>query len=364
MSEHDNKYLKEIIAHTRDLICVQTEKGDLLYVSDSVQGLLGYSKDEFYGKNIFDVIHEEDHTLASFLFNKAVDGKKHPPEEFRMINKSGKVLIIEALVQPIFTEEGNVLEILASYRDINERVELADKLLEKNYELEVLTNRLTQQNQQLQQFANVLTHNVRSPMGNIVALIDIYKNDPSAENAEFILNQLNKVSTRLMDTVSEFNDLMNIGNVDHKNVQRVSFKRIFEGVKASVANEIYNIGAEVTTNFSQVKVIKYPKVYLESIFQNLLTNALKYSSPQRKPRVHFETFKENGQVALTCSDNGLGIDMEKEGSRLFGFHNTFHENPDAKGVGLFITKTQIESMGGTITATSKVDEGTTFKVIF
>ena len=76
-----------------------------MYVSDSVQGLLGYKKSEFYDKNIFDVIHEDDHTIASFLFNKAANGEKHPPEEFRMRNKSGKVLIIEALVQPVLQKK-------------------------------------------------------------------------------------------------------------------------------------------------------------------------------------------------------------------------------------------------------------------
>ena len=103
---------------------------------------------------------------------------------------------------------------------------------------------------------------------------------------------------------------------------------------------------------------------MESIIQNLLTNALKYRSLKRKPHIVVSTRREGPSTVLRVSDNGLGIDMERFGDKLFGLHKTFHEHKDARGVGLFLIKTQIEALGGSIKAESEVDKGTTFIITF
>jgi signal transduction histidine kinase len=103
---------------------------------------------------------------------------------------------------------------------------------------------------------------------------------------------------------------------------------------------------------------------LESIFQNLLSNAIKYRAPNRKAKIHFETNVRNEAVELRVTDNGQGIDLKKFGDKLFGLHRTFHNHDEARGVGLFLIKTQIESMGGSISAESQVGKGTTFIIQF
>ena len=108
--------------------------------------------------------------------------------------------------------------------------------------------------------------------------------------------------------------------------------------------------------------IEYNPAYLESIILNLLSNAIKYRDPEKKPMVTINLFQENENVFLTVSDNGLGIDMEKHGDKLFGMYKTFHGNKNSKGIGLFITKNQIESMGGTIKVESEPGKGTTFEI--
>jgi len=110
--------------------------------------------------------------------------------------------------------------------------------------------------------------------------------------------------------------------------------------------------------------IEYHKTYLESIFLNLVTNAIKYRSPDRNPEIHIETEIVNDKIKLTIRDNGLGIDLVRHGHKLFGLNKTFHRHPDAKGVGLYLTKIQIETMGGSIYATSEVNKGTVFTIIF
>jgi K+-sensing histidine kinase KdpD len=144
----------------------------------------------------------------------------------------------------------------------------------------------------------------------------------------------------------------------------LKFEDVLQYLMYSISTQITATEAEVTYNFSECSIIEYPKVYLESIMLNLLTNAIKYRSPDRVPQIYFETRNNNGKTMLICQDNGLGINMEQNGHKLFGLHKTFHRNPDARGVGLFITKNQIEAMGGSIFAQSEVNKGTTFTIIF
>jgi signal transduction histidine kinase len=103
---------------------------------------------------------------------------------------------------------------------------------------------------------------------------------------------------------------------------------------------------------------------MESIMLNLMSNAIKYRALDRKPTIHLESSIEGNTVQLRVSDNGLGIDMQKYGDKLFGLHKTFHGNKEARGVGLFLIKTQVEALGGSIHATSNVGKGTTFFINF
>ena len=97
----------------------------------------------------------------------------------------------------------------------------------------------------------------------------------------------------------------------------------------------------------------------------MLTNAIKYSSEKQKPIIHFNSaISEKGIISLTCTDNGQGIDLSKYGKKIFSLHKTFHGNSDARGVGLFITKNQINSMGGNIIVKSEPDKGATFIIHF
>lgn len=110
------------------------------------------------------------------------------------------------------------------------------------------------------------------------------------------------------------------------------------------------------------RVAAYP-AYQDSIVLNLITNALKYRSPERALHISAECRdRGNNQLEFVFSDNGSGIDLEKHGKELFGMYKTFHHHPESSGLGLYLTKMQVEAMGGSIRVVSKVNEGTTFIV--
>lgn len=365
MPSNNLEYYKKVADNSRDLICVHEPDGTFKYVSPSVKQLLGYSPNELVGRNPRDFLfHPDDLDEIRFFHQRNLKGDSETPHHYRIKHKDGHYIQFETLTQPVVNNYGWVTEMITNSRNITERIDLADKLIQKNYELEVLTQRLSQQNKQLEDFANIISHNLRSPIGNIVSLVDIYEAQPTVDNANFVFKQLQKASSRLLDTILNLNEIMDIRSGLDKKRENISFEEVLDNVKVSIASEIFKKKAQITTDFSKAEFIYYPMVYLESILLNLLTNALKYSSSKRRPEIHFETGLIDDRIYLICRDNGLGIDLKKQGHKLFGFHKTFHENPDAKGVGLFITKTQVEAMGGEISATSEVDKGTTFKVIF
>jgi signal transduction histidine kinase len=134
-----------------------------------------------------------------------------------------------------------------------------------------------------------------------------------------------------------------------------------------VLNQLHGIifeqNAKVTV-YLEVDKISYPKVYLESILYNLLSNALKYIAKDKIPEIIVSTYTQDNRTILSVKDNGIGLDMNKYGNKIFKLNQVFHKGYDSKGIGLFITKTQVESLGGNIEVKSVLNEGSEFIVTF
>ncbi len=231
-------------------------------------------------------------------------------------------------------------------------------------ELEVLANQLQRQNTRLLNFSQITSHNLRSPVSNLNSLLQFYKESTRHEDREMLLGKFETVIRHLTSTLNDLTEALKIQEDVSKDSELVTFKQIFDKTMESLSGHVMETRAVVTSDFSKAESFEYPKSYLESIVLNLFSNALKYRSPDRKPQIHFETVDIGDKVILTVRDNGIGIDLEKHRNKLFGLNTTFHNHPESKGVGLYITKTQVEAMGGEISAESTVNEGTTFKVVF
>ncbi|GAC1392869.1 MAG: hypothetical protein NVSMB46_09740 [Candidatus Saccharimonadales bacterium] len=149
-------------------------------------------------------------------------------------------------------------------------------------------------------------------------------------------------------------------NLSH---ERISFKNTLDKVTLMLGGLILGHDIRVLFDF-QVAEIIYPQIYLDSIIMNLLSNAIKYRFDHRQSQVICKTYMRNNHVILEVSDNGVGIDLTKNGDKIFQINQTFHDHPDAKGLGLYLIKNHIESLGGNIQIESEVGAGTTFIVDF
>lgn len=251
--------------------------------------------------------------------------------------------------------------IVLSYRIIRRN---AEKLLEKEIVQSDLIHELSIQNVQMNDFANITSHNLRSPAANITSLISIIDEKSEISDYKMIFEMLKKVSENLNETLNHLLEILSIKKNKGIEKEQLQFKAIFSKAVESLQGEILTSNAEISSDFSKAPEITYPRIYMESIFHNLISNALKYRATDRIPSIDIKTEVMENTVLLSITDNGLGIDLNRHGTKIFGMHKVFHHHPDAKGIGLFITKAQIESLDGKISVKSEVGSGSTFTVSF
>lgn len=262
------------------------------------------------------------------------------------------------------TGQGEVFGFLGIATDITELVENQNKLKKANENLEVLTEKLTSQNLQLANFAHITSHNLRAPANNLNSLLQFYHTSEGQEIKSTIIENFETVSKHLISTLDNLVDLLKIQHEGSKKIEILTFDEILGKTKEMLVGHIMETKAQIIADFSQAPKITFNRIFLESIFLNLVGNAIKYRSPDREPIIQLKSHKDSGRIVLSVKDNGLGIDLKKHGRNLFGLHKTFHENKEAKGIGLFLTKKHVEAMGGIISAKSEVGKGTTFTIKF
>ncbi|ASZ13611.1 PAS domain-containing protein [Chitinophaga pendula] len=249
-------------------------------------------------------------------------------------------------------------------RDVTESRNLQRDLRKANEQLSSLNNSLVNQNKQLEDFAHITSHNLRAPIANLKALMQMHNESAVSHERELYLGMLHEVIKKTDETLNDLVEVVQIRKDMNVERELLSFADRLQKVKDILRADMDTSGIQLTYDFNEAHTIEYPRVYLDSILQNLITNAIRYRAAERIPTLHLQTRRIGNDIELSAIDNGIGIDMERFGSKLFGFRKTFHKNKEAKGIGLFITKTQVEAMGGSIRAESKPGAGTKFIITF
>ena len=237
-----------------------------------------------------------------------------------------------------------------------------DYIKKKELDVQNAVNLLSDQNKRLQNFAYIVSHNLRSHTGNLQFMVNLYDQTDVNDDRQEIFTHIKSISDSLKTTIEHLSEIVKIQAEIGKERKKLDIESTFKNVLSALENNIESSDAAIGYDFSKCPDVNYIPAYLESIFQNLLTNSLKYKHPDRKPVIKCYSSKDDGHTWLYFEDNGVGIDLERYGDSVFGMYKTFHQNPEAKGIGLFITRNQIEALGGSITIESKVNEGTKFSI--
>ncbi|HMG10493.1 MAG TPA: ATP-binding protein [Mucilaginibacter sp.] len=279
------------------------------------------------------------------------------PYDLELLFRTAKnnVIWVRAKGVPIINDYGKCITIRGILQDI-------DNNKRKGLSLESSLNLLTDQNRRLQNFAYIVSHNLRSHTGNLQFMVNLYEETELEKDRNEIFSHIKSISGSLNATIEHLNEIVKMQTEITNERSIVNFEILFRNIQSAIKSNIEALDAHIAYDFSKCPQINYIPAYMESILQNLLTNALKYSHPDRQPVIRCYTLKERNHIYLIFEDNGIGIDLERYGDQVFGMYKTFHQNPDAKGIGLFITRNQVEALGGTIKVESTVNIGTKFTI--
>jgi len=325
--------------------------------SNTVKDILGipYNYD-IYQVNPLSFYLPPFHDLLEQATVEAVENGKKWDIEALAVTMTNKTLWVRHIGEPVFNHQGQVIKVRGTLTDI-------DQYKKHELELSRALEATQKKTERLQKFSHILSHNIRNHTSNLTALADLIEIEELNEaNKEVALK--NKQVIQALNTT--LNDLAQAMDVQEKSAVKESISFDLSASKAiqALSPQIKQSNAQITQSFS-VPNIDFPSLYLDNIVKHLLSNAICYADPTRKLQIDFSSYlNDNGQVVLECQDTGLGIDMERNGYKLFNLYATFHPHISNRGVGLFLLKTQIESQGGEITVSSMLGEGSTFKVIF
>ncbi|GIZ10580.1 PAS domain S-box protein [Flavobacterium sp. UMI-01] len=358
--EKSREYQKRIesLINTIDGIVWEcnAETLEFTFVSQKVKDILGYTSEEWLTTPHFweNHIHPDDkNQTLGFCNEKTIQNLDHD-FEYRMIAKNGNVVWLRDIVNVI--SENNKPKFLRGIMiDITKTKEI-EQDLNNSFKL------VSEQNKRLLNFSYIVSHNLRSHTSNITSLTDLIETSDSVEETNEYVLLLKRVSTALNETLENLNEIVNIQSNVGLVTETINLKNYIDNTLKVLSNNIITNDVEIVSTVTPDTEIIYNPAYLESILYNLISNAIRYRHPDRKAIISISLSSENNKKVLQISDNGIGIDLKKHGSKLFGMYKTFSNNPDSKGVGLFITKNQIEAMGGKITIESEVNMGTTFKI--
>ena len=335
---------------------IETETSRFIEVNAEYCKLTGYTETELKVLNFKKITHIEDINEDIDNMKKLINGEINEfAMEKRYINKSGKVIWVNLIVAPLWKKGEKPKNHIAIIEDITDKKE-AEQSLKKSFDL------VNEQNKRLLNFSYIVSHNLRSHSSNINSISNLLEDSNDETETKELTSMLKKVSVSLNETMSNLNDVINIQSNIHLTVENLNLHNYINSTVNALLEQIHSKGATVINKVNEEVTVKYNPAYLESILLNFISNSLKYSHPDRKPviTISFDTSKNEMKI----SDNGLGIDLKKYGASIFGMYKTFHNNKDAKGIGLFITKNQIEAMGGKVSVESDVKIGSTFTVYF
>jgi len=354
LAEESRQLFKNVFDHSPVGIALVSPEGRWLNVNESICEMLGYGKGELLKGSFQEITHPDDLAADMAFVGQMLNRERETYQmEKRYIRKDGTYMW--ALLSVSLTwHEGKPAFFISQLTDITIKKRLLTEVEKKNGELE---NHLTRINE----FNRIVAHNLRGPASSLINMSDYLEKSSSEADRDFLLGKVKDTSLLIINTLNDLTQLLEIQLRQEKQSAVCLFREAYDN-GLHMLDEEYKAAAPVIDVQFDVEEVLFPKAYLDSIFYNLLSNAIKYRQKDKTPIIFIGTTAVNGHVVLTVKDNGIGIDMQKHGHEIFKYKKVFHKGYDSHGVGLFLTRSQVEAGNGKIEVESTVNEGTIFRV--
>ena len=349
----ERELLKSIIDNIPVNVSVKNLKSEKILINNTEDLYTKINKGNYSLKTIKEYLslsNKEDEKVIS-------SGKRIVDKELKFMDINGQENVYLFSKIPLRDSQNDIIGII----DLNYNI---TKIKKHEKDLKKLVNVTSSQNKRLLNFAHIVSHNLRSHSTNISSLLKLYHDETDIQTKNEMFSLIQQASDNLNKTILNLNEIVVINSATNEDKIPINLLNETNETLLSVKALIEEKDAIIKVNIPETIYLNTIPAYIESILLNLVTNSLKYSSKERKPVIIISAKKQKKHTKMTIKDNGLGIDLEKYGHKVFGMYKTFHGNDDARGIGLFITKNQIEALGGKITVSSKPNIGTTFKIYF
>jgi PAS domain S-box-containing protein len=346
--------LNQFFDYSADLLCIAGFDGFFKKVNPAICKLLGHSEKELISRPINEFILPDDRSITDRFRESIFDGTPVVNFENRYTTKNGDTVWLSWTSIP--NKESELVYAVA--KNITHNRMLSD---DRNQ----LISTLTKTNKDLKQLTFSTSHDLRSPMSNIIGILSILDLSKIEDEETLELLGMLKISSEKMNQTLD-KQINSIRESEQLNVdiEDIRLNDCLLSTTESIKSYIKTSNAKITKDFDNFETIRFNKSYMDSIFLNLITNSIRYSKPEKSANITIKTSIENGTKKLIFSDNGIGMDMEKIKGKIFGFSQTFHNYEESKGIGLYLVSNHVQAMGGSIHVESEVDKGSTFTISF
>jgi len=239
---------------------------------------------------------------------------------------------------------------------------LSSELVEKNTTLVETNNELIKHNNELRQFSYTVSHNLRGPVASLLGLINLIDIDSLGPEHHEIMGHIRISVDRLDSIIRDLNKIVDIRHDIFQIRQKINLHEEIRFIRLMLEKELTTHHAEIHENLSYCPDIYSVKPMVQSILYNIISNSIKYRSPERTPTISIRAGETEKFYMLEIEDNGLGIDLKTHQNNLFKLYKRFHQHTEGKGLGLYLVKLQCEALGGYIEVDSELNKFTKFRI--
>ena len=351
--------LSLVASKTINGVVIMNPEGRIEWVNDGFTRLTGYTREEAIGLLPSKLLQGNDTRPETEQYiRQKYQEQVYFTTEVLNYHKNGEPYWVNIDVTPIRNEEDKLVNYVAIQTDITEKKKAEAELIK-------LADDLYKQNLNLQQFTYMVSHNLRAPVANALGLAKLVnKVELGSPQFNIVLEKLELSVFQLDNVIKDINTILSVRDaVKTLPREKVNILSIINEVLLPFQDELQLNEACVRINVDSSFEMLSNKAYLYSIIQNLVSNAIKYRAPERPLELSISVEKDTRGYEFNVSDNGLGMEMQVVENQLFKLYKRFHPNTHGKGIGLFLVKTQVETIGGKILVSSAPGVGTTFKLL-
>lgn len=327
------------------------------YMITYINNLGSQKREDVIGTSAFELVLPEFRDLLKRTIDTVFESCTVENLQLQGYGNGKSIEWYDVSIGPVKNDTGKVASIILLAQNVTDKKQ-------NEQERERLIKEINNRYNELMQFNYIVSHNLRSPIANILGMSYILNPSTPPEDVKQIFDYIMQSAESIDTLIKDLNDVLTARSPLNEKREVFQLTDIVKGVCNNLEQQINQSKAFICIDIAEdADDLTSIKSYVQSIIHNLISNAIKYKSSERNPEISVKAWKDLSHTYIEVSDNGMGIDLEQYGQQIFGLYKRFTSQSEGKGLGLHMTKAQVESLGGSISVESKPDKGTIFKIV-